>query len=193
MFTTRNAYLKRLIDSLTSEDPNTSRLKVDIGQTGFWEGREFRISEELSIPSGSEVVFKFVSPINFILTKQSIECDQEGIKFEAFRSSQGTEGGTFNQDVAIYGNNIQAGTPPYTGQISITTGGTFTPEALPTGKAVEVIRLRTASATAQRTSVGGAVSGERGLAADTYYLKFTNLTGSGTAGGTYALTFQEQP
>lgn len=190
---TRNAYLKRLIDSLTSEDPNTSRLKVDIGQTGFWEGREFRISEEISIPSGSEVVFKFVSPINFILTKQSIECDQEGIKFEAFRSAQGTEGGTFDQSVAIYGNNIQTGTPSYTGQIAITTGGTFTPAALPSGKAVEIIRLRTASATAQRTSVGGSASGERGLAADTYYLKFTNLTGNGTASGTYALTFQEQP
>lgn len=181
------------LDVLTSDHFNTRRLKVDVGQTGFWEGREFRISEELSIPSSTQVVFKFTSPINFILTKQSIECDQEGIKFEAFRSSQGTEGGTFNQPIAIYGNNIQSGTPEYTGQIAITTGGTFTPSALPTGKPVEIIRLRTASATAQRTSVGGSASGERGLAADTYYLKFTNLTGSGTASGTYALTFQEQP
>jgi hypothetical protein len=177
---------------LTSDGENTARLKVDIGQTGFWEGREFRISEKLSIPSATPLVMKFVAPVNFILTLQTLSCDAEAIEFEAFRDSQGTEGGTFGDTVAIYSNNTQSTTPDYTGQISITSGGTFTPDALPAGKAVEFIRLKTANATAQRTTVGGAVAGERGLGAGTYYLKFTNY-GSGTATGVYTLVWQEQP
>lgn len=148
---------------LTSNSGNTARLKVAVGQTGFWEGREFRISEELSIPSATPKVFKFVSPVDFILTFQNLTSDSQGIKFEAFRDNQGTE------------------------------GGTFTPDALPDGKPVEVMRVKTSGSTAQKTTIGGSISGERGLAAGTYYLKFSNLPASGTADGVYTLVWQEQP
>ena len=176
---------------LTSSDHANERLKVDVGQTGFWEGREFRVSYELSISSSVSRVLKFSSPVDFILQSQSLTCDEHGILFQAYRALQGNEGGVFDGYVPIYKNNFQSTAPGYTGQVAITTGGTFTP--IDVNSSVETIRLRTANATAQAVTVGGAVSGERGLAAGDYYLVFSNLAGSGTALGVYSLIFEERP
>jgi hypothetical protein len=179
------------INLLTGQSDETTRLRVDVSQTGFWEGREFRISVPLSIPAATPVVLKFVSPINFILESQGLTCDEQGILFQAYRSTQGTEGGSFSTEVPIYSNNFQSTSPTYAHQATITTGGTFTPDG--GQQSVETVRVKTAGATAQQSTVGGSVRGERGLAAGAYYLKFSNLTGSGTAQGVYSLIFEERP
>lgn len=178
--------------TLDPSDPTSeARVQVDVGQTGFWDGREFRISYPLSIPTTSQVVLKFVSPIDFILQLQELSSDVQGIKFEAYRSAQGTEGGTFTDMDDIFLNNFQSTAPVYTRQVTIATGGTFTPTG---GEAsVETIRVRVGTATAFQTTVGGTAKGERGLAAGTYYLVFTNITGTGTAEGVYSLTWEERP
>lgn len=167
-------------------------LEIDsANKIGFLDGREFRVSHRLSVAAATPVVLKFVSPVDFDLLFQNLSCDVEGLEFKAYRSAQGVEGGTFSTVVPIYGTNIQSTVKPYTRQVTITTGGTFTPNG---GEAaVETIRLRTSGATAQHTTVGSRVDGERGLAANTYYLVFTNLTGTGTAEGVYNLIFQENP
>jgi hypothetical protein len=179
------------LDILSSANKGTARLRVDVSQTGFWEGREFRISVPLSIPAATPVVLKFVAPINFILESQGLTCDEQGILFQAYRSTQGTEGGSFSTEVPIYSNNFQSTSPTYAHQATITTGGTFTPDG--GQQSVETVRVKTAGSTAQAVTVGGSVRGERGLAAGAYYLKFSNLTGSGTAQGVYSLIFEERP
>ena len=82
--------------------------------------------------------------------------------------------------------------PEYTFLTSITTGGTFTPNV---GQvSVEVIRARSATATAQQQSVGGSTFGERGLGAGTFYLVFARMTGiSGDCKGVYNLVIEERP
>jgi hypothetical protein len=176
---------------LTGSSGDTARLRVDVSQTGFWEGREFRISVPLSIPSSTPTVLKFVAPIDFILQSQGLTCDEHGILFQAYRSTQGAEGGSFSTAIPIYANNFQSTAPVYAHQATITTGGTFTPDG--GQQSVETIRLKTSGSTAQAVTVGGSVRGERGLAAGAYYLKFSNLTGSGTAQGVYSLIFEERP
>lgn len=161
----------------------------DLQDTAFLEGRELRISVPLSITAATPVVLKFTTSRDFYLTSQGLTCDAEGILFEAFRSTQGVEGGTFGTAVPIYSNNFTKSTRAHTPSTLITTGGTFTPNGGQTS--VETVRLRTAGATAQASTVGGVVQGRRGLAAGTYYLKFANLTGSGTALGVYSLRFEE--
>ena len=37
-------------DLLTSEREKYRRVRVDVGQTGFFDGREFRTFKEISIP-----------------------------------------------------------------------------------------------------------------------------------------------
>jgi len=168
---------------LTSENLETARIPVDVGQTGFFERREFRISEELSIPTGTSLVYRFESPVNFILWEQTIECDAHLLKFEAIVG--GTEGGTFTP-VPMWGKNRMTEQPAYTRQATVSKGGTVAG-----GQVAEVLRLQAAGATAQRVSVGSSVGSERGLPAGVYHLMLSAIGGDVT--GTFALVWEERP
>lgn len=183
MFTTRNGYLKRLTDALTSQDPDTARLQVDVGQTGFWEGREFRFDYEISAP----IVFKFSSPIDFILQSQTLLSHDGAATLTVWTPDQGTPSGVFGDAVNTLPNNAMSDTPPYTQQVSIASGGTFTPTDADPNLAKEYIKVTAATSTAQRNTVGGSGVSERGLPAGDYYLSFTGIDAS------YRLVFEERP
>lgn len=171
-------------DLITESTPGTRRLKVDVGQTGFFSRREFRISQELNIPSGTSITYKFSSPVNFILWEQVLECDANLLKFEAVVG--GTPSGTFATQVAIWGKNRMTEQPEYVGVVTITTGGSVTG-----GQVAEVLRLQAAGSNAQRSSIGLAVGSERGLPAGDYYLRLSAIGGNVT--GTFALVWEERP
>lgn len=171
----------------TSDKEGFRRLRVDVAQTGFFEGREFRSFYEFSVSSGSSFVIKFTSAVDFILFEQSLSVDSGGIRFSAITGA--TETSSFNTSVPVIGKNRMSSrpTPYYTSQASISTGGTISG-----GTVVEVVRVITANSTAQESSVGGVISTERGLPAGTYYLKFENTENSTTT-GVYALFWEERP
>ena len=171
-------------DLLTGSILGTKRVKVDNGQTGFFERREFRISQELSIPTDTPLVIKFSSPVNFILWEQVISCDAHLMKFEAIVG--GTPSGAFSTPVTIWGKNRMTEQQAYQGQVTVSTGGTVTG-----GQVAEVLRIRAANATAQQSSVGETVSSERGLPAGDYYLRLS--AEGGTATGTISLVWEERP
>jgi hypothetical protein len=81
-------------------------------------------------------------------------------------------------------------TPSYTSNATINTGGIFTVNdgELP----VEVIRVRSASATAQKSTVEATAGDERGLPAGSYYLEFSVLSGNNPL-GVYSLKWEERP
>lgn len=167
------------------------------GDQGFYNGRQFRVSWEFSLDVASSQVrvLKFVSPVDFILKEQSLTCDQGGIQMKAWRNTQGTEGGTFGTNVPFYNNNFMDECPDYNAQVSLTTGGTFTPN--PGQTAVETIRVLSnvsgAGVTAHRATVGGVQGGARGLPAGTYYLRFSILPAvSVDSVGIYTLLFEER-
>lgn len=172
----------------TRRDPDFGRIKVDVSNTAFWEGKEYRTSYEFSISDTQ--VFKFVSPVDFILQKQELTSDNNGVKFTAYRASQGVEGGTFSEAIPIYKVNSMSETPSVPNQVSITSGGSFTPNSGETS--VETIRLRVSNASGQRSTITGTVGDERGLPAGTYYLVLENITGSGSATGVYDLKWEER-
>ncbi len=162
------------------------RLAVDVAQTGFFEGREFRSFIELNIAAGQTQVLKFIAPVDFILFEQSLVLDSGSIRFSA--SASGTPSGTFDTLLPIIGKNRMANRaqPYYEPQISIATGGQHTG-----GTELEVVRLVAAGSTAQESSVGGIQSTERGLPAGTFYLRFQNF-GNGAATGVYSLFWEER-
>ncbi len=179
---TRNDLLAALTGTLTSENPDTARLSVDIGQTGFWEGREFRLEREIA----GQTVIKFVSPINFILQLQAFASHDGEATLAVYSAAQGSEDGTF-ESLTPNPNNAMSTTPSYTPQIELSTGGTFTPSDNDPNFAREFIRVVSSSATAQRSTVGGSGVKERGLGANTYYLVFTGAKSS------YRLIYEERP
>ena len=174
------------------------RIITDGGDSGFYNARECRISYEFTLDwASSQVrVLKFISPMDFMLKSQTMSCDQGGIIFRAYRSTQGSEGGTFSTTVPSYLNNFMSEAPSYTPMISITTGGTFTPDG---GQpSVETIRQVAnigggGPTSGSRNTVQGGVSGVRGLAAGTYYLTFSIITGVTVDSiGVYDLVFEER-
>lgn len=180
-------------DVWTSSSEGFRRLRVDAGQTGFYEGREFRTFFEFNIPSGNVQVFKFVSPIDFMLFEQTLTVDAGSIRFQAITGA--TEVATFNTALPVIGKNrmAQRKQPYYTPVITVTTHAA--PVALNSGvtggTVVENTRIVAANATAQQQTVSGGAQSERGLPAGTYYLRLHNF-GSGAATGVYSLFWEER-
>lgn len=163
------------------------RLRVDIGQTGFFAGKEFRTFREFSIAAGQTLVLKITVPINAILESQGIELDSGSIRIT--NATAGTPGGSFSETLPVIGKNnmSERPLPLYTSQIGFTAGGTHTG-----GFIFDIHRVVAATATAQQSTVGNVVGDERGVAAGTYYVRYENI-GSGTATGTFWFIWEERP
>lgn len=171
---------------LTSAIDGFKRLRVDTGQTGFFEGREFRCFKRLNIPTGQTLYAKFVAPVDFIIFLEEAVLTEGQIDITAYRQVTNDTGPWTKIDPIGRNTMSRRPTPYYESQCALYTGGSFTP-------GVEVgppILIRTSNATAQQTSTPGGASRERGLAAGTYYIKMTSITNSI---GCYYLEWEELP
>lgn len=157
---------------------------VDIGDIGFWEGRQFRISHEFSVPTGQSLIIRFTALNNFLLLRQEIIVDSGGIRFNALRD--GVSGGSWSP-IPIISKNVMSITPQYSAKTVIDQGGTVSG-----GTVVEVLRAVASGATAQAASVGATQGDQRGLPAGTYHLRLECL-GNSTSTGVYTLIFEEMP
>lgn len=169
---------------LTDGDGESARIRVDVGQTGFFAGREFRTFKEFNLADTTSLVIKIVSPINFIIFGASLNLVEGEIRVESLTG--GTEGGSFSDSLPVYARNAMSEVPAvYTPQIVMTSGGTLT------GGAIRDVLLNKTSGNSNfASSVGVEQSDERGLPAGTYYIK---LTATGTSRGVFSLRWEERP
>lgn len=157
------------------------RVKVDTANTAFWDAREFRVG----IDKTAAYTLKLVSPIDFILQMQTLTSNDGTAVFKAYTASQTTsETSPFNDTIQILPNNGMSTAPTYTKQITISGGGTVALNGTPEPR--EIITVRAATSSSQRTTVGGDAIKERGLPAGTYYLVFTG------ADYNYRLIYEER-
>lgn len=180
-------------DVWTSAQEGYRRLRVDVSQTGFTEGREFRTFKELSIGSGNTLVMRITVPVNTILQNVVLSLDAGSIRLRTVVG--GTPTGTFSESLPIIAKNtMTGGIPPapilplYVSQNSIASGAT----ALTGGVDIDIIRIVVANASGQAQSVGAAVDDSRGVGPGTYYWVFNNF-GSGTATGVFSSFWEERP
>lgn len=162
---------------------------LDISDVGFWEGRQFRISFELSIPTGTTQYIRFIAAADFALLRQELSVDANGVKFTALRDA--TTGGTWTA-IAPRAKNIMSTTSQYTAKTVIESGTLAGGANVSGGVVTETIRVVASGATAQAATVGATAGDQRGLPAGTYLLAFQCL-GNGTATGVYTLIFEERP
>lgn len=162
------------------------RIRVDVGEAGFFEGRQFRTFKEFSIAAGATYTIKFVVPINIILITQGVELDAGSIRIT--NSVGGTPGGTFSETLPIVPKNTmtERPTPLYVPVVVATAGGTIAGAT-----ALDIHRVVAATATAQQVTVGNQVGDDRGIAANTYHVSYENF-GSGTATGTLFFIWEER-
>lgn len=178
--------------SLRTGSPDThERLRVDVGQTGFWLGREFRSFYELNaVAAETTINLRFVCPVEFILWQQTLSLDSGGRRIEVRTGA--TSGGTWTNLPTIGRNRMPSRPSPYySGQAQLSVGGTFTG-----GTVVEVIRLRTADnqGAASSSTIGARQNDERGLPAGEYIISLGPIAGvTDTASGVYILEWEERP
>lgn len=148
-----------------------ARVRVDMAQTGFFAGREFRTFREWTTATTATFVIRAVVPINIILFDLRLNCEEGSARLETLVG--GTAGGTFSETLPIFNRNnmSERPTPLYTQQVVLTAGGTLTG-----GTLLDVLRVKTSGNSNFASSVGATNGDERGIAANTYYFRLT-LTG----------------
>lgn len=164
------------------------RLRVDVGQTGFFAGREFRTFKELNIAASATYVVKAIVPINTILFGLSVSIESGHLRLATVAG--GTPGGTFSETLPVLGRNnmSERPTPFYTPQVVLTAGGTLTG-----GTEIDVIRLKVNNNTNQAVTVGAEGGDERGVAAATYHFRLQNLSASDAILGVFSARWEERP
>lgn len=145
-----------------------SRLQVDVGQTGFFRGREFRTFREWETATTGAFVVKIVVPVNVILMEFLIQGEAGTARVETVIG--GTEGGSFSETLPVRAANTMTEVPEvYSPQVVMTAGGT-----LLGGTVIDISRVKMADNSNFAATVGGGTGGaERGVAAGTYYWRLT--------------------
>lgn len=148
------------------------RIRVDVAQTGFFAGREFRTFKEWATATTSSYVIKVVTPVDVILFELGVQLDEGAVRIETMIG--GTEGGVFGEVLPVFSTNnmSEKPQPPYVHQVILTAGGTHTG-----GTMLDVFRAKTSGNSNFASSVGSNAGAERGVGANTYYFRLT-LTGA---------------
>lgn len=182
-------------DLLTDPMGSATRIRVDPGQTGFFARRMWSLNYEFASTNpiaGTPLVFRLIIPVNFIIHHHSLSVDQGGMTLRTYLAAQGTADGTFDTAYSVVSDNSMTEAPTYAFQAAIASGGTFTPTE--GQRPITPLRVRTAGATAQQSSVGGEAVSEKGRAAGTYYAVLARMTGvTGDCTGVYNLVIEERP
>ena len=177
------AYPPRIL--MTDGDGEYARLRVDVGQTGFFAGREFKTFYEFSIVSGASQVIKVVAPIDTIVQMFSVEIDLAELRVELV--SGGTESGTFSTNLPAFKTNTMSSASNYTGQITMAVGGSHTG-----GTVVELLTLYSGANANKAVASTATEASPLGFAAGTYYIRLINTDGN-TANGIFKARWEERP
>lgn len=175
------------------------RLRVDPGSTGFYARREFRAFKAFDaglgtqIPTGQRVLVRTTTAVNTVFTNFEFDFDNGAIRVSFY--SGGTPTGVFNQPLLVLSTNSMTEKPAYTAvtTLTATAPGTSGTVSLTGGTLADVVRLKTANATASATSINAPSDNPRGVpAGSTFYLLVENIS-NGDAEGTIHWRWEERP
>ena len=170
---------------MTDGDGPHARMRVDVGQTGFFAGREFRTFYEFSIASGATRVIKVVAPINTIVQTFGVELDLAELRVEL--RGGGTEGGTFSTALPVIPANAMTTTSGYAAQVTMQTGGTHTG-----GTVYDLLKLYSGANENKAVATTATEDLPQGFPAGTYYITLQNTDGA-TATGIFRARWEERP
>ena len=170
---------------MTDNDGDYARVRVDVGQTGFFAGREARTFYEFSIATGASQVIKVVSLTDTILQTFSVELDLAALRLELVVG--GTEGGTFATPLPIFKTNTMTTASNYVPQVTMNRGGTHTG-----GTVVDLLTAISGDKLQKSTTVNVTEALPQGFAAGTFYIRLTNTDGA-TANGIFRARWEERP
>lgn len=169
----------------TDKNGPYARIRVDVGQTGFFAGREFRTIQMFTIPQGSTNTVKIVCPVDFYVQSAQILLAVGKLTWEWFEG--GTDATAFTVPLAVRRTNMTANADhSYSPQLTVTNGGTFTGGVLFDSMMIDT------GGNMNAAPVGTVQDDVLGLAAGTYYMRITN-THNQEINGSVKFRWEERP
>ena len=168
---------------MTDNDGPYARMRVDVGQTGFFAGREFMAHHEYSIATGTSIAIRAIADVDVFLEQFTLDNWSGDVRLELRSGSTVTS--PFVNDISVYRTNQTAAADfTYTTQVNMDNGGVVTG-----GTILDVFQLTSGN---KNDSVSGGSSDPIGMAAGTYYVTITNI-GNQTAKGVFKARWEERP
>lgn len=163
----------------TGEDPRP-RLRVDVGQTSFFENREFRYFHEFTLAAGASVWLRLIHPTDIVVHQREVTLITGQVRYAI--THEGTPSGVWTAKTIRRVNNMTSA-PNYTLQASLAYGGTVT------GAVEEDVMLVNAG-TGGNSNTGSIGGGEVAMHAGTHYIELRN-NGAQSCTGIYRVMFEE--
>jgi len=170
---------------MTDDDGDYARIRVDVGQTGFFAGREFRTFYEFSILSGATQVIKVTHGTDTILQKFGAFIDLAELRIEL--RVGGIEGGTFGTQLPIFKTNIMSSSSDYLSQSTLAVGGTHTG-----GTVIDLLKLYSGANQNKANQSTATEESPQGFPVGVLYIVLTNTDGA-TATGIFQSRWEERP
>lgn len=148
---------------MTDGDGPYARLRVDVGQTGFWAGREFRTFQKLQIASTATVAIRATVPINIVLFETSFSTENATIEVQL--RVGGTANGPWTA-MPVFRKNTMSVAPVIANQVTLDYDGEHTG-----GTVIDLLRV----AAGNKISNIAGTNSERGVGPGTYYYVITNV------------------
>jgi hypothetical protein len=173
------------------------RLRVDEAQTSFFEGREFRVFQELTLSGGATKTYRVAPGCDIVLYELAVESDSGWLRVETLAGGSAT--GTFSETITPIGANLMTASgnrrrKPNDTFYATATAVTAATDAVVTGATtIDIFRLKTSTNSGQASSVGAQSQAERGAAAGTYYIRLTNLDSNSAASCVIRARWEERP
>lgn len=165
---------------MTDNDGPFARLRVDVAQTAFFSGREFRTVQKLIIPSAGQVAIRATVPVDIILYETSILTDGATVEME-LRAGGSADGPWI--PMPVIRKNRMSVTPVIANQVTLDYDGSHTG-----GTVLDILRVPAGN----KLSNAGSVSSERGANAGIYYYVISNV-GNQTATVIFSAMWEERP
>ena len=153
---------------MTDSDGDYARVRVDVGQTNFWSGKQFRTFQKLEILAGASATIRATVGVNIVLYETSFTTENSSIEVQL--RAGGTATGPWTA-MPVIRKNTMTTAPVITSQVAMDYDGAHTG-----GTTIDIVRIMAGN---KQSSVGGNDS-ERGVGPGTYYYVITN-TGNQTA------------
>lgn len=168
---------------MTDDDGPYARVRVDVGQTGFFAGREFMAFHEYSIDQGASIAIRAIAGVDVFLEQFHLDNWAGTVRLELRSGSIVTS--PFVNDIPVRRTNQTTGVDlTYTTQVDMDNGGVVTG-----GTLLDVFQLTSGN---KNDAVSGGSQDPIGMPVGTYYIVISNI-GNQTATGVFKARWEERP
>ncbi|MGV1017429.1 MAG: hypothetical protein ACOYBW_08640 [Fluviibacter phosphoraccumulans] len=160
------------------------RLRVDVGQTSFFAGREFFTFYDFSIPASGTIVIRAIAYVDVVLQEFGFELDTAKVQMSLYAGGTGV--GAFDVSLPILKTNTMSTASAYVSQVVMDDNGT----GHTGGTLVNIFRGDASNKGAQQN-----INSDNpfGFPAGTYFIVLQNLVNNDTAKGIFKARWEERP